>query len=909
MKRRLLYLAPILLVLASLGASFIQPPQAIAASSAAASDCNSTESGGTPGDIKSCEQGYDGAVAGKSKIDACPNSMGEGSRDPNSLSQAQCNAGWTDGEAAVARNKGTTPTPPTSPSPAAQQDCNKTESGSAPSIAACEIGYDDAASGQPQDPTCAALGSGSKTLGSSSDCDQGYKDYGAVKAEDDATCPTSTYPGSQQAACIAGLSAAQAGQDDSVCASKSGSDQTACEAGFKAGGGTPSVGGSTAPPSCEASGFSLSWILCPIIEGAANATDGIYNNIVKPLLVTKPIELTNPSSDPTHTYDIWSNFRVYGDIFLVIALLVIVFGESLGGGLIDAYSAKKILPRLLIAAVLINLSIYLVALAVDLTNIIGSGIANLIEAPFTISGAYTLHIGGATGDLGVAGLLTGGIWAAAGGGALIEFLLLMVMIPAFLTFVAILVTVILRQGLIVLLVLVSPVAFALYCLPNTEQYFRKWWDLLLRTLLVYPLIAILFALGNVLSVTINSTASGITGSLTALLSVFALFAPLFLIPYSFRIAGGLLGRFHDLATTTRQRAHEGIKGNASDPDSWRRRSRSKLRQRYAERGMDGKGLATNVIPPTNPLSRSGRREWRQNREARRASSRTILGQQFFENDSVAKANKGNDQYYQAVASRRVAEAKRDALPVGSPERASWDQAIAASRITPSSQAIRMAAAQQLSTTGFQLSQGQQGYNELAETMADITGAQLTRRGNNVMGATGPRAGAFSDAMDNAQYNLRNAGRYDLGGINRGAGYDAQTGTSKASLYELANAKPESIRGMMDGLPYGPGVSNAHAVAYKELQSMLPNSKGGTRDEIVKQIQNLQARGVEDYMSTPTGRASRGRVTYDPKNPSAGTWSNEERTRGWRMDYVPETNSDIAQRTARSYERPDPNHIT
>ncbi len=342
---------------------------------------------------------------------------------------------------------------------------------------------------------------------------------------------------------------------------------------------TPSSNNSSTVPSCDASGFSLSWIFCPIIEGLAKAVDGIYSNLVQPLLKTNPIELAHPDKDPTHTYAIWSNFRIYGDVFLVIALLVIVFGESIGGGMIDAYAAKKILPRLLIAAIFINLSIYIVALAVDITNILGYGLSALIEAPFkNIPGGFKLSISGATGDLGVGALAAGGIWAALALGPLLEFLFLFILIPAFLTFIAVLVTLLVRQGLIIFLILSSPIAFALYCLPNTEQYFRKWWELLLRTLLVFPIIAGIFALANVLSVTINSSTS-VPQVFAQLLSVVALLVPLFLIPYSFRIAGGALGRLHGVATNYRQRGHEAIKGNANDQTSWRNMTKRKLANR------------------------------------------------------------------------------------------------------------------------------------------------------------------------------------------------------------------------------------------------------------------------------------------------------------------------------------------
>jgi hypothetical protein len=335
--------------------------------------------------------------------------------------------------------------------------------------------------------------------------------------------------------------------------------------------------------SCESSGFSLAWILCPIINLMSTSIDGIYSHLIKPLLETSPLSLSTQNNPQ---YDVWSQFRILGDVFLVIALLVIVFGQSFGGGLIDAYSAKKILPRILAAAVLINLSYYIVALAVDVSNIIGGGIQSLILTPFHLSNEE-IRVGGFSSGLGLAAIFAtgGGIWALVATGGVLDFLpafALFILLPFILIVLAILAVVIFRQGLILLLVLMSPIAFALYCLPNTEQYFRKWWDLLLKTLLVYPIIAILFAMGNVFAITITRSQTTY-GPLTALLGVISLFVPLFLIPFAFKLAGGALGRMHEVISTGGKRAVEGIKGNPNDQRSLRNRTRYNARSNYNDR--------------------------------------------------------------------------------------------------------------------------------------------------------------------------------------------------------------------------------------------------------------------------------------------------------------------------------------
>ena len=57
---------------------------------------------------------------------------------------------------------------------------------------------------------------------------------------------------------------------------------------------------------------------------------------------------------------------------------------------------------------LINLSIYIVAFAVDITNIVGDGVGQLIEQPFRNAGAFQLKVGGGTASFGL-GIITAGV--------------------------------------------------------------------------------------------------------------------------------------------------------------------------------------------------------------------------------------------------------------------------------------------------------------------------------------------------------------------------------------------------------------------------------------------------------------------------------------------------------------------
>gem|GEM_PF-1809921 len=343
----------------------------------------------------------------------------------------------------------------------------------------------------------------------------------------------------------------------------------------------PQTGSST----CEASGFSLSWIVCPVINGLASAIDGIYGHIVAPYL---KINTFTASDKNTGVYRAWSDLRILGNVFLVIALLVIVFGEALGGGLIDAYTAKKALPKILVAAILINLSYYICGFLVDIFNVVGEGIFNLLVHPFTSVDGFGIHFNGytegETATLGLAGLVATGWGAAAGatavGGvamAALGWLWAFVLLPALLILVAIVLTVFLRRALIIVLTIFSPVAFALYCLPNTEKYFKKWWDAFVETLVVFPIIAVLFAAGNIAALVIPTTTGGALEGFAAIIAVMALIIPLALIPFAFKLAGGIIGKVHETLADYGKRGHQGMLGNPNDPNSWRNRTRGKMR--------------------------------------------------------------------------------------------------------------------------------------------------------------------------------------------------------------------------------------------------------------------------------------------------------------------------------------------
>jgi len=75
--------------------------------------------------------------------------------------------------------------------------------------------------------------------------------------------------------------------------------------------------------------------------------------------------------DPdSKTHEAWSQFLGLGNAVFIVAFLVVIYSQVSGLGLSN-YGVKKMLPRIIVMAILINLSFYICQLALDLSNILG----------------------------------------------------------------------------------------------------------------------------------------------------------------------------------------------------------------------------------------------------------------------------------------------------------------------------------------------------------------------------------------------------------------------------------------------------------------------------------------------------------------------------------------------------------
>lgn len=257
--------------------------------------------------------------------------------------------------------------------------------------------------------------------------------------------------------------------------------------------------GSTTSTTCEDSLGSLGWLVCPSTGKISEAVDFLYDRL-EGVLEINPVEM----KDGSPIYEIWKYFQGVTNVIFIIFLLVVVFSQITGVGITN-YGIKKTLPKLIIAAVLVNLSFYICSLAVDVSNIFGEGIRELftnIETATSgnIEGTAVASSGVALSEM-YSALAGGASLAVAGGVIAFETGAIWMLIPlalgALVSVVIGIITIAMRQAVVTLLIMIAPLAMIAYILPNTEMWFKKWRHLLFQMLVFYPAFSLLFGASSV----------------------------------------------------------------------------------------------------------------------------------------------------------------------------------------------------------------------------------------------------------------------------------------------------------------------------------------------------------------------------------------------------------------------------
>lgn len=373
------------------------------------------------------------------------------------------------------------------------------------------------------------------------------------------------------------------GQDDAANASGTNSGSVPCyDAEYRSIAGI-NTGLPKAP---------LKWFSCAVGQMIADAID-FLNMMTMRLLLFDPSRTDQEAVDfyadcqsntgdeqcadttglkndgPNRLRMVWGNILTIANILLVIAFLIMTVSTALDLGVFSNYTVKKMLPRIMIAAVAANLSWSICAFMIATVNFVGIGMQQFLIAPFTADLNTSLSTvaqqslsdtgstaaspevqGGIVVGIGVLILLalssTGGLLLVIGAVALGAVLIAMLVI-------------LVRRLLLIILIVFAPLAFMFWAFPGGDGLFKKWWKLFMQMLLIFPFAMILFASGIIISTLMAATgglnvvggagdqAGGIDQMITAVIMIASLIAPYALIPTTIKLSSGLIGNLANIA--------------------------------------------------------------------------------------------------------------------------------------------------------------------------------------------------------------------------------------------------------------------------------------------------------------------------------------------------------------------------
>lgn len=293
---------------------------------------------------------------------------------------------------------------------------------------------------------------------------------------------------------------------------------------------TPSDTAESVGDSCPIESGGMRWLECSIFFALQGTADKLRDQLSQYLYITP--EIFNADTQKSANV-----FRNIGMALVVIAGLFMVISQALGLDLLDAYTIRKLLPKLGIALIGMALAWPLLKLALTLTNDIGQMIYSILMGlaaqtdPSVSSADEGTRMGSAFWFL----TATGGVGLAIG---TLGFLSLFGTIILALLIGVLVLTI--RQLVIFMLIIMAPLAIAAYVFPGGEKLWKFWKTTLITTLLMYPLIMGFIGAGAAMSYIMpkENLSDGTTSM--SLLAIMVYFAPFFMLPFAFKLAGGLM---------------------------------------------------------------------------------------------------------------------------------------------------------------------------------------------------------------------------------------------------------------------------------------------------------------------------------------------------------------------------------
>jgi hypothetical protein len=218
---------------------------------------------------------------------------------------------------------------------------------------------------------------------------------------------------------------------------------------------------------------------CRIVMGGINAVTGVMNFIADHFFTVDPL------SYPI-VKDIWNIVRNFVNAMAVFILLIAGVAIMLRYEP-KTFSLQSVLTRLIITIVLVNFSILIIQVAIDIANVFAFGgyhfITGALEAMNGTKDTGLGAAGAASGFAALVAFMVASIFAS-GGTVAVGWVGLLITLIVILggIFLRIMAEYYIRVATLVLCIVFAPAAFGANLLPGTQSLFKKWQNLLIGTL-------------------------------------------------------------------------------------------------------------------------------------------------------------------------------------------------------------------------------------------------------------------------------------------------------------------------------------------------------------------------------------------------------------------------------------------
>jgi hypothetical protein len=377
--------------------------------------------------------------------------------------------------------------------------------------------------------------------------------------------------------------------------------------------------------SCESNFVSpFAWVVCPALDLADSIIQSVYGQVEGQLCFnTGKTSSTGgvvcqgqPNSLVDGVKGSWNIFKNIASALLVIALLIMIISQAMGGGLFEAYTIRKMLPKLVIAVILMQLSFVLLKYAIDLSNDAGTAIGNIILAPFggvdhmnlkdMVGNGVHIATGSSPGQaafdvFATIAAIGGAVWAIPA----LPLLALYVITGVFIAFFVL----IIRKVLIIMLVILAPLAFIAWVMPGMDRYWKMWRENLTKLLVMFPLIMAMLSAGRIVAFITSQAGNGAsmfvphlgiahlgpvpvpymasaTGFADLVIIIGAYFAPYFLLPKTYSWGGQLLGQAGKAVENLTSKGSEAPKKFLKSREEGYRAERRRKSQERVAAGQD-----------------------------------------------------------------------------------------------------------------------------------------------------------------------------------------------------------------------------------------------------------------------------------------------------------------------------------